>query len=72
MYDLNAGKYKFISLSRGSKPVIFQYVIGDNDLDRVNVNNDLGVLVDKRMTFVNHVELIVLNMARMLGFIKRI
>jgi hypothetical protein len=34
--------------------------------------NDLGVLVDNRMTFVNHIESIVSKSARMLGFIKRI
>jgi hypothetical protein len=28
-----------------------------------------GVLVDRRMTFVNHIESIVLKSARMLGFI---
>jgi hypothetical protein len=47
-------KCKSISFSRGSKPVMFQYVIGDSDLESVDVINDLGVLVDSRMTFVNH------------------
>jgi hypothetical protein len=32
-YDLNAGKCKSISFSRGSKPAMFQYVIDDNDLE---------------------------------------
>jgi hypothetical protein len=41
-YDLNAGKCKSISFSRGSKPVMIQYVIGDSDLERVDVINDLG------------------------------
>jgi hypothetical protein len=58
-YDLNAGKRKSILFSRGSKPVLFQYVIGDSDLERVGVINDLSVLVDSRMTFVNHIESIV-------------
>jgi hypothetical protein len=43
-YDLNAGKCKSISFPRGSKPVMFQYVIGDSDLKRVDGINDLGVL----------------------------
>jgi hypothetical protein len=71
-YDLNAGKCKSISFSRGSKPVIFHYVIVDSDLERVDVINDLGVLVDSRITFVDHVESIVSKSARMLGFINRI
>jgi hypothetical protein len=71
-YDLNAGKCKSISFSRGSKPVMFLYVIGDSDLKRVGVINDLCVLVDIRMTFVDHIGSIVSKLARMLGFIKRI
>jgi hypothetical protein len=71
-YDLNAGKCKSFLYSRGSKPVIFQYVIGDSDLERVDVINDLGVLVDSRMTFNDHIESIVSKSARMLGFINRI
>jgi hypothetical protein len=44
-----------------SKPVMFQFVIGDSDLERVDVINDLGVLVDSKMTFVNHIESIVVD-----------
>jgi hypothetical protein len=52
--------------------VIFQYVIGNSDLERIDLFNDLGVLVDNSLTFVNHIGSIVLKSARMLGFIKRI
>jgi hypothetical protein len=51
---------------------MFQYVIGDSDLERVDVINDLGVLFDNWMTFVIHIESNVSKSARMLGFIKRI
>jgi nucleoside-triphosphatase THEP1 len=71
-YDLNAGNCKYISFSRASKPVMFQYVIGNSDLERVDVINDLGVLVDSRMTFVDHIGSIVLKSAGLLGYIKRI
>jgi hypothetical protein len=63
--DLNAGKCKSISFSRGSKPVMFQDVIGDSLLERIDVINDLGVLVDNRMTFVVHIESVVSRLARM-------
>jgi hypothetical protein len=36
------------------------------------VINDVGELVDSRITFVDHIGSIVSNTARMLGFIKRI
>jgi hypothetical protein len=71
-YDLNAGKCKSISFFRGSRPVMFQYVIGDSDLERVDVINDLGVLVDSRMTFIDHIGSMVSKSARILRFIKRI
>jgi hypothetical protein len=48
---------------------MFQYVIGDSDLELVDVINDLDALIDSRMTFVNHIESIVSKSARMLGFI---
>jgi hypothetical protein len=51
---------------------MFQYVIGDSDLERVDLINDPGVLVDSRRMFVDHIQLIVSKSARMLGFIKRI
>jgi predicted nucleic acid-binding Zn-ribbon protein len=44
---------------------MYQYVIGDSDLEPVDVINDLSVLVDNRMTFVNHIESIVLKNAGM-------
>jgi hypothetical protein len=42
---------------------MFQYVIGDSDLERVDVINDLGILVDSRMTFVDHIGSIVSKLA---------
>jgi hypothetical protein len=36
------------------------------------VINDLGVLVDSRMTFVDHIGSIVSKSTQILGFIKRI
>jgi hypothetical protein len=71
-YDLNAGKCKNISFSRGSKPVMFQYIIVDGDLERFDLINDHGVLVDDRITFVVHIKSIVSKSARILELIKRI
>jgi hypothetical protein len=50
--------------------VLFQYVIGDSDLKRVDVINVLDILVDNRMTFVNHTKslLEVLNDRRKVAF----
>jgi hypothetical protein len=51
---------------------MFQYVICDSDLERVDAINDLGVLVDSRMTFVDHIGSIVSKSAKILGFSKQI
>jgi hypothetical protein len=48
---------------------MFQYDIGDSDLEHVDVINDLGVLVDSKITLVNHIESIISKSAKMLGFI---
>jgi hypothetical protein len=66
-YDLNARKCKSISFFRESKPVMFLYVIGDSDLERVDVIIDLPILVDNRKIFLNHIESFVVKSARILG-----
>jgi Reverse transcriptase (RNA-dependent DNA polymerase) len=71
-FDLNAKKCKTISFSRSKQPINFTYCIGEHELDRVNEIKDLGVILDNRMTFNNHIETIITKSARMLGFIKRI
>jgi hypothetical protein len=59
----NAGKCKFILFSHGSIPVLFQYIIADSDLDRVDDNNDFSILIWVDCIKVNY---------RFLGFMKRI
>jgi hypothetical protein len=55
-----------ISITRGKHPIEFDYHIGGYQLE------DLGVVLDSRMTFLNHVESIISKSVSMLGFIKRI
>ena len=60
-------------LFQQSKSSINQdYEIGRHKLERVNEFKDLGVLMDRKLTFVSHIETITAKSARMLGFIKRI
>jgi hypothetical protein len=61
-YDLNAGKCKSISFSCGSNLLMFQYAIGNSDLERVDVICDP----------VDHLESIVSKSAKILRFKKRI
>ncbi len=71
-FDLNAAKCKSISFSRNKKPIEHSYSIGGQNLERVEEVKDLGLYLDTRMTFLNHIETVVTKSSRMLGFIKRI
>jgi hypothetical protein len=41
-------------------------------LNRVSFINDLGVILDEKMTFSKHVDVMVAKAFTMLGFLKRI
>jgi hypothetical protein len=72
-FDLNAGKCKSISFRRIMQPIEFVYSInGTAALESVDDIKDLGVIMDEKMSFLPHIEAIISNSSRMLGFIKRI
>jgi hypothetical protein len=71
-FDLNVGKCKTITFSRCKKPIEYVYRIGGHELERVEEIKDLGVYLDRKMTFLTHIETIISKSARMLGFIKRL
>jgi hypothetical protein len=49
--ELNVGYCKSITFSRLRHPIEFSYMLGRNILDRVNSINDLGVIMDIKMSF---------------------
>jgi hypothetical protein len=61
---LNVGKCKTISFARSHHPVKFLYMIGGTVLDRLSSINDLGVIMDEKMTFLEHVDVMVAKDAR--------
>ncbi|KAL1396435.1 hypothetical protein pipiens_002690 [Culex pipiens pipiens] len=65
-------KCKVISFSRSRDPLRFDYTMGDGcPLDRVNSIRDLGVTVDRKMKFNEHIALTTGKAFAMLGFLKR-
>jgi hypothetical protein len=52
--------------------VEFSYNLGGTVLDRVSSINDLGVIMDERMTFSEHVDVMVTKAFAMLRFIRRL
>jgi hypothetical protein len=47
-------------------------MLGGTVVDRVSSINDLGVIMDEKMTFLEHVDLMVAKAFLMLGFIRRL
>jgi hypothetical protein len=47
-------------------------MLGGAVLDRVSSINDLGVIMDEKMTFSEHVDVMVAKAFAMLGFIRRL
>jgi hypothetical protein len=47
-------------------------MLGGTVLDRVSYINDLGVTMDEKITFSEHVDVMVVKAFAMLGFIRRL
>jgi hypothetical protein len=69
---LVAGKCKSISFRRNIRLIEFVYSTNGTALERVDNIKDLGVIMDGKMSYLPHIEVIISKSSRMLGFIKRI
>lgn len=68
---LNPDKCKVLTLTLRRNPVIGVYTIGGVVLERVHVMRDLGVFLDQRLTFGDHIEYTVRKANRALGLLMR-
>jgi ribonucleases P/MRP protein subunit RPP40 len=69
---LNVRKCKVITFSRAKVQVTYEYSLNGQNLERVSVIRDLGVLMDSKLTFSEHVDVTVSNARQMLWFIMRV
>jgi hypothetical protein len=69
---LNVDKCKTITFSKTCYPVEFAYMLAGTVLDRVSSKNDLEVIMDGKMNFSEHVDVMVGKAFAMLGFIRRL
>ncbi|KAG7305587.1 hypothetical protein JYU34_009672 [Plutella xylostella] len=69
---LNVKKCCIITFSRKLNIIDYTYKISDQPLLRVFEVRDLGVLLDHKLSFVNHVNNVTARAYKMLGFIFRI
>lgn len=69
--DFNLSKCFSFSFSRINKPIIFNYIMGDQVLCRIDRDQDLGVVLDKSLTFNEHIFHTVKKSVSLVGFIVR-
>ena len=68
---LNPDKCEVITFSRKLNPLIHDYKLSNVSLRRENCVKDLGVLLDSKLTFKQHVSFVFDKACRNLGFIMR-
>jgi hypothetical protein len=68
---LNVRKCKVITFFRARQPIEFAYMLNNTILQRVESIRDLGVIMDTKMTFVEHIDVIVGRAFANLGFVRR-
>jgi hypothetical protein len=69
---LNFSKYKSLSFSWSKTIHHFAYNLLGRVLVEVDIMNDLGVILDKKLAFIPHLDATISKASKMLGFIKRI
>jgi hypothetical protein len=66
----HSNKFKLISFRRNMQPIEFVYLINGTAFKKADEIKDLGVIMDGKMSFLPHIEAIISESLRMLGFIK--
>ena len=69
--NLNPSKCKVLTITLRRAPILSMYAIGGEQLERVTVMRDLGVFLDEKLTFSDHVDVIVRKANRVLGMLMR-
>lgn len=69
--NLNVKKTKKISFFRGNNPIQFIYTLSGSIIESVTEIRDLGVIINQKMTFNNHINHIVSKAKSRLAWIKR-
>ena len=69
---LSVQKCNVISFHRKLKPILFDYMINDQQLQRVETVRDLGIMLDAPLTFKPHYADIAAKASKQLGFIFKV
>ena len=68
---LNVSKCNVITFSKKKSIIDSEYCIENEPLKRVTTINDLGIMMDMKVNFNNHIDIMTNNCHRTLAFIKR-
>lgn len=71
LLELNVQKCNTIAISRKRNTPNITIMLGNQVVERCDQIRDLGVLVDSKLTFTEHYNIIINKANNMLGFIKR-
>ena len=69
---LNVGKTKYMILNNMSKPPDLNLKIGASSIERTDTYKFLGLILDDRLTFADHVNKLCSKIARNIGVIRRL
>jgi hypothetical protein len=69
---LNIGKTRVISFSRKTNSLIYDYKLCQSSITRSHSSKDLGVYIDNKLYFHDHVNYIFSKSTRLLGLIHNI
>ena len=70
--DINFSKCKLFTLYMKQKPIIQDYTINNQNIVRVNEIRDLGIILDRKLSFDSHIEYICNKANAALQFVKRL
>lgn len=71
LMSLSIPKCKIVSFAHVRSPIVFDYKIDGQSLERCQVMRDLGILMDTAVNFDAHIDQQIARANRMLGFVKR-
>lgn len=69
--DVNLKKCKMITFTHKRNPVIFDYKMNGQPIERVTQIRDLGVILDQKLNFNAHIEYITTKSKAVLHFVNR-
>ena len=67
----NVNKCKTLTISRSRNPIMSDYCINNNVLEHVGNFKDLGIVIDSKLTFREHVRSLISKANAVNGMIKR-